>query len=385
MTEHHPAPKRRPWPNSTGGRASRGLIMVPAWRGQPTVDELARQARAGERPRSDYVELARELEADVLDMHYLQHRATPMARALARRAVVPAQVLEAFLAGRQYGHVVARADRMGLPLALLNKLTRGRRDVVLVSVWLSVPKKAVFLSRLRVHSHLGAIINYGSVQMAYAHDRLGVPLPLLHHALQPVDERFFVPLRVPLEDYVCAVGSEARDYPTFVQATAGLEVRAEIAVGSTLFNASGDVHETFRDVVDSATGGGLPSHVRVRTQLDHRALRDLYAKARLVVVPLQDVDADCGVTVIAEAMAMGKAVVVSGTRGQVDLVRHGENGLYVPPGDPSALRAAVRRLLDDPEEGRRMGQAGRALVEERLTLDRWVRTVATVTRASVAA
>lgn len=353
--------------------------MVPAWAGQATAHELARQARAGERPRTDYVVLAEALDADVMDMEYMQHRATAPARLLGRRAMVPAQVLEAFLRGRRPRHVVARADRMGLPLALLNKLTGGRRDVVLVSVWLSVPKKAVFLSRFKVHSHLSAIINYGSVQLAYARDRLGVPESKLLHALQPVDELFFAPVDVPLGDYVCAVGSEARDYGTFVDAVSGLPVRAEVAVGSSVLAVSGDAEETFRAVLRDASHAGAGAALRVHTQLDHAALRELYARARLVVVPLLDVDADCGVTVITEAMAMGKAVVVTASRGQVDLVRHGENGLYVPPGDPTAMRNAVQRLLDDPAEAARMGRAGRALVEERLTLDRWVAQVVAAT------
>ena len=37
----------------------------------------------------------------------------------------------------------------------------------------------------------------------------------------------------------------------------------------------------------------------------------MYARARLVVVPLHDVDFDAGVTTITEAMAMGKAVVAT--------------------------------------------------------------------------
>ena len=362
--------------------SARSLVMVPAWAGQAPAAELARQARAGERPRTDYVALAEALDADVMDMDYMQQRSTKAARALARRAMVPAQVLEAFLRRRGPRHVVARADRLGLPLALLNKLSGGRRDVVLVSVWLSVPKKAIFLSHLKVHSHLSAIINYGSVQLAHARDRLGVPDSKLVHALQPVDEVFFAPVDVPVGDYICAVGSEARDYPTFVEAVADLPVRAEVAVGSSVLAVSGDAQETFRDVLRDAARAGTGAPLRVHTQLDHAALRDLYARARLVVVPLLDVDADCGVTVITEAMAMGKAVVVTATRGQVDLVRHGENGLYVPPGDPVALRAAIQRLLDDPDEARRLGMAGRALVEERLTLDAWVAQVAGVVRGS---
>jgi len=112
-----------------------------------------------------------------------------------------------------------------------------------------------------------------------------------------------------------------------------------------------------------------------------RRLRDLYARARVVVVPLHDVDFDAGVTTITEAMAMGRAVVVTRTRGQVDVVRDGETGLYVPPGDPAALRAAVRYLLDHPAEAARMGRHGRALAESRHTLDGWVTAVADVVTA----
>src|SRR3712207_6380714 len=103
-------------PRNRGGRS---LVMVPAWPGQETRAELERQAAAGERPRTDYVELARALDADVMDMQYLTERASPLVRAMARRGgSVPAQVVEAFLRQGRYEHVVARADRLGLPLAL---------------------------------------------------------------------------------------------------------------------------------------------------------------------------------------------------------------------------------------------------------------------------
>lgn len=69
---------------------------------------------------------------------------------------------------------------------------------------------------------------------------------------------------------------------------------------------------------------------------------------------------------------MGKPLVVTRTRGQVDLLRDGVHGLYVEPGDPAALRTAVERLLADPDEAERMGRAGRRLVEERYTLDGYV-------------
>jgi glycosyltransferase involved in cell wall biosynthesis len=79
---------------------------------------------------------------------------------------------------------------------------------------------------------------------------------------------------------------------------------------------------------------------------------------------------------------MGKAVVISRTRGQVDLIRDGEQGIYVPPGDPAALRAAITYLANHPEETERMGRAGRALVEERHTLDAYVAGLAAVVRGT---
>jgi len=365
-------------PEST---TSRSLILVPAWPGQPTCAELARSAEAGIRPRTDYVELARTLDADVADMEYLEREAAPVVRELVRRgAVVPGQVLEGFLRRHRYRHIVARADRIGLPLAALCKLARARADLVLISVWLSRRKKALFLRPLGAHSHLKAIVNYGSVQMHYAHERLGVPGEKLHHVPQPVDERFWRPVAEETGPVVAAAGSEARDYRTLIEAVRELDVRVDVAVGTTVFQ-SGDVAQDLAPSVRPLAEAGLPRNVELHQQLDHRALRRLYARSRAVVVPLHDVLFDAGVTSIAEAMAMGKPVVVTRSRGQVDLVREGETGLYVPPGDPRALRAAIEHLVGDPREAERMGRAGRAFAEAHLRLDKWVDDVARVVRA----
>ena len=67
-----------------------------------------------------------------------------------------------------------------------------------------------------------------------------------------------------------------------------------------------------------------------------------------------------------EAMASGTAVVSTNRGGPAEIVRDGETGLLVPPRDPEALAAAVRRLLDDPDLRAQMGRAGRAQVTARL-------------------
>jgi glycosyltransferase involved in cell wall biosynthesis len=65
--------------------------------------------------------------------------------------------------------------------------------------------------------------------------------------------------------------------------------------------------------------------------------------------------------VAVEAMAAGKPVIASRTGGLADIVRDGESGLLVPPGDAPALAAALERLLDDIALRRAMGARARQI------------------------
>jgi glycosyltransferase involved in cell wall biosynthesis len=61
-----------------------------------------------------------------------------------------------------------------------------------------------------------------------------------------------------------------------------------------------------------------------------------------------------------EAMASGTPVVATGTGGSSAFLRHEDTALLVPPGDPAAMAAAVRRLARDGALRARLRRAGRA-------------------------
>jgi glycosyltransferase involved in cell wall biosynthesis len=86
-----------------------------------------------------------------------------------------------------------------------------------------------------------------------------------------------------------------------------------------------------------------------------------------------------GVTVL-EAMAAGLPIVASRVGGIPEIVREGETGSLVPPGDERALAEECRRLLREPELACRMGAAGRARLEESFDIDRLVDETATLYR-----
>ena len=73
-----------------------------------------------------------------------------------------------------------------------------------------------------------------------------------------------------------------------------------------------------------------------------------------------------------EAMAAGLPVVATDVGAARDVVAHGNTGLLVPPQDSKALADSLSELLADQTRSRQMGEAGRARVVERFSLDAMV-------------
>jgi len=71
--------------------------------------------------------------------------------------------------------------------------------------------------------------------------------------------------------------------------------------------------------------------------------------------------------IVLEAFARGVPVIATDIGGTPELVRHGADGLLVPPDDADALAAALRMLVDDPARARSMGKAARQKIEQRFT------------------
>lgn len=102
-------------------------------------------------------------------------------------------------------------------------------------------------------------------------------------------------------------------------------------------------------------------------------LGELYQRAGIFCLPTRR--EPFGI-VFLEAMEHGLPVVGTDIGAQVDFIRNGETGFRVPVRDPEALAAALRRLCDDPEAARAMGQRGERLIRERYN---WKSVVAKMT------
>jgi glycosyltransferase involved in cell wall biosynthesis len=112
-------------------------------------------------------------------------------------------------------------------------------------------------------------------------------------------------------------------------------------------------------VAGAAAPERVPERVAFLGPVDAEELPGLFAQSTVFALPtLQE---PFGLAFL-DAMACGVPCVGTRIEAVPEIVRDGETGLLVPPGDPAALAAALERLLRDPTRARAMGARGRARV-----------------------
>jgi len=348
-------------------------------------------------PRRDYAQIATLLRADILDRRAVGR--SVIGRLIRSTAgLAAAQACLAFARRHRYDCVVTDGEHVGIPLALLLRCSRSGIKHITIGHRLSTPKKRAFFRVLHVQRRIDRIALHSRLQHDIALYQLGIEPSRLALIPYQVDTRFWTPQFVAEEPLIVSAGLEHRDYTTLFRAVDGLPAQVVIGAAS---------HWSRHALGQAAP----PPNVRIGS-FDYPALRDLYARASVIVVPLADVDNQAGVTTILEAMAMGKPVIVTQSLGQTDVVEdrrtaRGEirprrmsltqlfaaqagvaieaNGIYVAPGDAAGLRRAIDYLLTHPEDRTRLGQAGRRTAEQLFTVEQFAERIRSLVQTTLPA
>jgi glycosyltransferase involved in cell wall biosynthesis len=151
-------------------------------------------------------------------------------------------------------------------------------------------------------------------------------------------------------DYICAVGSQGRDYHTLMSAVRTLpEVRLVLVATPA-----------------SLAGIRVPSNVSVFQNIPlHRTL-NLMRHAKAIVVPLRDSQVPCGHVTLVLAMHMGKAIIVTDSEGVADYVSR-KNALLVPAHESMILARNIEALLADNGLASLLGRTGQQFAAEYCT------------------
>ncbi|HUN65093.1 MAG TPA: glycosyltransferase family 4 protein [Bacteroidota bacterium] len=349
------------------------LMLISGGLGRPSAEETDRLAAADQFPRVRLFE-------QVLNTDLLPPEALGSAPRLFRMVYrylpeAAAQALEAFRIRNRYDAILTWSERRAFAFALIKKITRVKIPHIPLLYWMSKQKQAPLLRA--TGSAMDCIVTWSSVQRQYAIDHLGISPSKILLVRHPIDQKFYRPMEGP-GDMICAVGSENRDYGTLITALTGSDIHCHIA-SRDIRIIQGNSARTIS--VNSL--GALPPNMTLGYK-SYAELRELYRRSRFAVVPLYPSDTDNGITVILEAMAMGKPVICSRTKGQVDVIEEGKTGLFVEQGNPRMLREAIEHLWNSPAEVQEMGRAARAFVERYHSIDLFTETVRSIVEDVIA-
>jgi len=350
-----------------------------------TVDDRTRSAvQDRQRPRIDVLELEAAYSAALYDFDRLQRMAGTDRRArralkLAERGGQWSLALAYDVLRRIDGDdtVYVTGEDVGFPLAALLQLARRPAPRLVVrleeatygrTIW----RRSLFgVHRQYALQRVDKLLCRTSAHLQYLHSVERVPMSKLAVVGETVDTEFFDPSVAPVADagietltqhpYIVSAGLERRDYGTLIEAVRDLPVNLVIGAGSPWSHSSFEA-------------GRLPANVHV-SSFSPTQMRELYRAAAVVAVPVMPTLRACGMNVVLEGWAMGRAVVATRTSGLLDYIVDGDNGLLVPPYDVEAMRTVLRRLLDSESLADKLGSAGQQVVQNDRNLDRYVERI----------
>ncbi len=122
----------------------------------------------------------------------------------------------------------------------------------------------------------------------------------------------------------------------------------------------GDFREAEREIHKRYLARFDSRNIHVTGPVPHEAIDSYLHRVDVLVIP--SLSEGCP-NVLLEAMAAARPVVATRTGAIPEIIRDGETGLLVDPGDASQIKEAVLHILDHPEKAEAMGKMARQTVE----------------------
>ena len=293
----------------------------------------------------------------------LSRAATPLTHAVAGINVgLLARLgrLESLTLLKPFEVVVATTNNQGMALAFLRRLGRLKARVLFIAMGV-LPADASPLRRAVTRRLLRGVslAPLSRAEETYLINALGPDQDIAYLPFG-VDDRFWKP---PSEGgsgggYVLSIGNDPhRDYATLAASWRPEFPPLKIVTRLPVPASDGAVEVIAGDWN--------------RQFLGDAEVRELFRGALFVVLPLTDTIQPSGQSACLQAMACGKAVVISDIAGLFDrgALVDGETCILTPPGSVAGLRERVEDLLGDTARAEAIGRRARAAVEEHFTVD----------------
>ncbi|HSM82173.1 MAG TPA: glycosyltransferase [Nodosilinea sp.] len=252
----------------------------------------------------------------------------------------------------------------GLPLAVLSLLKRDRPRLVMNVMCPERWRPRLFLQVLQLHRLVHAFLVNTAIKQQYLSKALRRGNDSVFLLPEQTDVQFFYPgagTMAKQRPLIASGGLEQRDYTTLAAAVKDLDVDVKVCAVSP--NATSKTKCSIPET--------LPDNMEMR-HFDWVEFRDLYRSADITVISLLDNNYSAGLTVLMEAMACRRPIVITKTEGLAKDMLARKLVWGVEPGDAEGLKATLSYLLAHPEEAQAKAESAYRYFLEHHTSEHFV-------------
>jgi len=237
------------------------------------------------------------------------------------------------LSRKRFDKILAWQQFYGLNYAFFQRLFHlKKRSGLYVMTFIYKPKQglkgrlyAAYMNYIVKSRYIDKLICFSSSECDYYKKLFGI------------DRFVYVPLGIEAMDidksevsddgYLFSTGRSNRDYKFLIEAMVGSKRHLHIACGQWQYE------------------GDLPHNVELLHKCYGKDMAREMSHCHCVVIPLKDLNISAGQLVILQAMQLGKPIIVTRSKGVVDYIEDGVNGLLMD-NTKESLMACLDRLED---------------------------------------
>jgi len=320
-------------------------------------------------PRQDIVEICQRIGGEIEGTRDGSMFASLIAGIESRLKVDFFTALRTSLEVSRYNAFLSASEKSAIPISAYLTILGNNLPHVVIGHRLNSDNKTRLFRIWPLHKSFSQLILVSKRQAEYATSVLGLPEDRVHFVFDKVDQKFFTPLTNECDNFILSVGNEQRDYELLLRAIEGTGIKLVVVAASPWST----------NKVDGIRG----QNVSFLSGISFLELRNLYDRARIVVVPLQSVDYAAGANTILEAMAMAKPLILGRSSGILEYIEDGQTGVFYSPGELDDLREKILSVWSQTRLQRRLGENARQAVLAQMNIDIYIDRVAEIVGRAV--
>ena len=266
-------------------------------------------------------------------------------------------------------YIVSLTDGFSLSLAFYYTFLETNKHIKLVGAFHKLSdydnklpkvfKKIYYKLFLKILKRLDFMIFYGRADRLNSIKNFNIKKEKTFLIKFGVDTLFWEPNKKNnfYSNYIFSIGQDpARDLDTLLK----VKTKKKIHIHTSLL--------TFRNENKFKITNG--SYHKKKNSLSDLQVKKLYQDSFAVVVPLKDVFQPSGYSVTLQAMACGKPVILTKTKGlwAPELFENFKNCILVKPGEVEDIENAIKFLENEKETYKYISEQARKTVEENFSL-----------------